>query len=324
MASNFITFEIDGNNYIFSVDRFRTAFGEMKQKKRKRTGKYSSTNLMYDIAEYVNVSEETVKKWYSGANGPGDIEKVKDLAKFFGLHYMDLLHRKESAIMEIEYNYKEETERDIILAVYRKIIEIIWLETSRYKEEYSKGIYQEDDVFWKRWKELYGEAYLIVDTNSLDMPYESRVKLYNILTETKKSMDSDGMNAPARWKRLNDLIFTAREYYLYGGFAENEDELIEELYRDIQSSMERPYKVDCEVKHGNYTQMISLGGFHKDTKKEEYLERAKGLGAALDQLKLESLDDEDFGYHYDPAEVYRFEFIKTILLVFREEFPQYF
>ena len=68
------------------------------------------------------------------------------------------------------------------------MVEIIWLETQRFRKDYCDGRYQDEGLFQAKRNELYAEAFKIIDSNSLMIFFRTRVKLYNILSEMKHSL----------------------------------------------------------------------------------------------------------------------------------------
>ena len=314
MSKNFRTFLIDNYSYSFSVDAFKKVFNKEKSERCKNGIKCTAEMLREEIAIELNVSEETIKKWHQGANGPIDLSAIEHLADYFNINYMELLiKRKEECNMSKELVNNKDDERDVVLSVYHKLVEAAWLETARFNPEYFDAMYQEEGVFYKRHHEIYQDAFNIIDVNSLLISYETRIKLYNILSEARKS--TAGMEAASgRWLRLNPQVYDARTYFNDGGFVEDEEEMISLLHKDAEDSIERPYCVEID---GCFVEC-----FTKNTTKEEAASRIGNI--APEDIELVPYSDDSFGYQYSSEEIYRFEFIKTLILVFREDFPQYF
>ena len=64
-------------------------------------------------------------------------------------------------------------------------------------------------------------------------------------------------------------------------------------------------------------------GFHKNSTIDDLLERAPYI--RLDEVKVEFLPTEENPYGYIPHdELYRYQYMKTIIAIFREDFPEYF
>ena len=314
--SQFRTFIIEGVSYFFSVDAFKNAFLDEKARRKEMEGGCTADQLREDIAESLSVSSDTVKKWYQGNNGPGDLGIVKALADFFRTDYMNFLREKGEQNMNKEAVVSHNGEKDVVLSVFHKIVEAGWLESSRFKENYYGGKYQEPEVFINRHKEIYDEAFEIVDMNSLVISYDTRVKLYNILADVRKTVNLDGLSSSGRWLRLNPIFFDARALFVEGEIYGDEDCVMSKLSNDIQGTMERPYCVNVG--------MSCCTGFTKDTTREEAANNITIFDLKPEDIELVPYDDELFDIQYSSSEIYRFEFMKTVLLIFREDFPEIF
>lgn len=93
MANFKILDTFENEEYIFNTDAFRTLVKEYKNKSAKNL---TIDSIRYDIAIHCNKSDETIKKWYRGHNGPSDIDTLRDVANFFNVDYQDLLIPKYS------------------------------------------------------------------------------------------------------------------------------------------------------------------------------------------------------------------------------------
>ena len=64
-------------------------------------------------------------------------------------------------------------------------------------------------------------------------------------------------------------------------------------------------------------------GYHKNSTIDDLLEREPYI--RLDEVKVEFLPTEENPYGYIPHdELYRYQYMKTIIAIFREDFPEYF
>ena len=324
---SFRTFSIENMDYIFSVDGFRKHFNDYKHNSFKDMGKkITAENLREMIADKINVSPETVKKWYSGSNGPTDIEVVKDISTFFDIDYMELLSRKEQEEMIKDMEYSSDTEKDVVDAVYQKIVDVIMLEAYRYKESIYGTAYVEHEDFYRQDDKLRNEAYEIVDRNSLLISNTTRRKLYNILAELKTSLW--GMEDPAgRWIRLNPLYFEARKLFMDGECALDESEL--QLRYDIEEGYERPYCAKYIFKYSGTEHEVVAEGYHRCTVESEVVDNINHFDKneniiTEEDITLEPYDDERYPQLYSNDDIYKYEFLKTIIMVFKEDFPEYY
>ena len=324
---SFRTFSIENTDYIFSVDSFRKLFNKYKHNSLKESGtKITAENLRDMIAKKINVSSETVKKWYSGSNGPTDIEVIKDIATFFDIDYMELLSRKEQEKMIKDMDYSSDTEKDVIDAVYQKIVDIIMLEAYRYKESVYGTAYVENEDFYRQDEKLRNEAYEIIDRNGLVISNTTRRKLYNILAELKTSLW--GMEDQAgRWIRLNPLYYEARELLRDGECFFEESE--KQLRHDIEEGYERPYRTKYVLKHSGKECNVYEEGYHKYTEKSKVVADINSIDINENKVKdedieLEPYDDERYPQLYSNDDIYKYEFLKIIIMVFKEDFPEYY
>lgn len=93
--------ETDNNvEFIFNSDAFK-----MLVKVFQKTSDSNKTidEIRFDIAMHCNKSDETVRKWYRGHNGPNEIETVKSIADFFKVDYHVLLTENPDAKTRIVY-----------------------------------------------------------------------------------------------------------------------------------------------------------------------------------------------------------------------------
>ena len=318
MTSNFTAFNIENEEYVFSANKFKKLMLNEQYSRKKEGDKCTVDELKQELAEYVCVSDETVRKWYKGANGPSSLEIIKSISNFFNVEYLDLMHKKSGGKEMVKEMINMGTnEKDVIAGVYTKLVEIIWFETNRLNENFEDAKYQDYREFNKKWEELFNDAYKYIDINSLLISYETRIELYNILTEARKM--NCGMEAvPSRWIRINPLVFEAREYFDVGGFIEDEDEKINILHQDAEGKIERPYCVEI----GNRF----FGGFTKSTSIKEAALTINSLDNTvnLEKVVLKPYPDDQFDYQYSPDEIFRFELMKTITLIFRETFEGLF
>lgn len=73
----------DGRTAKFSQSNFKVLLWKQKQNIQCSGQKVSQQAIIEDLAESLNISSSSIKHWISGHNAPGDLDKVKDLAKYF-------------------------------------------------------------------------------------------------------------------------------------------------------------------------------------------------------------------------------------------------
>ena len=124
--------------------------------------------------------------------------------------------------------------------------------------------------------------------------------------------------ANGRWMRVNSLHYIARELFYEGCyFDESKEEEFEELLeKDVFGTIEPQY---CAEIKGDYT---ITTGLTKATTPEEVLKLVGSEASSQDVILYPSVDKSTYLYEYD--EIYRYEYMKTITAIFKEDFPEYF
>ena len=80
------TFLIDGKEMIFHLDCFRELFLTNASKLNIGIGRYED-----EIADALFVDRSAVHNWRMGVNGPGDLDKIRSLAKLWNIEEKVLL-----------------------------------------------------------------------------------------------------------------------------------------------------------------------------------------------------------------------------------------
>lgn len=110
-----------GKNYIledglmakFNLSEFRTMVSRKICSNRKNGLKATKEEIFFEIADKYNLSADSVKRWYKGNGSPQDIEKVENLADYFGISIEDLLLFEDSDITTISECKKVQREMTI-------------------------------------------------------------------------------------------------------------------------------------------------------------------------------------------------------------------
>lgn len=312
------TYIIDDEEFKFSTSDFRELFKNAKKGLSDITGtKCTTEQIKENLSNELHISDETIKKWHSGANSPSDIEMIKAIATFFNTDYKNLLIRKGENTMQCSTTYNSSNEKEVIIEVYNRIIEMISIECFRFNKNIYGSQFQENESLFQKYEEFEFQTFQFIDKNALSISDNTRIKLYNILAELKHSLS--GMeDAPGRWLRLNPLYFDAREYFLESGFSIDEEERIRILHIDAERTIEPAYCVEINDCYHEC--------FHKATTKEEAFNTIKGFvkDISIDDIVLQPYDYDRIGPYYSSAEIYRYEFVKLMLAIFREDFPDLF
>lgn len=194
MAKEYI---LNNKTYLFSKAKFQLAVKNRIKKQRSSTGeRYTNSDFYCDLGNGIDVSEETVRKWYSlGGSSPVDINMVEAISEFLGLDNVnELLDEKKTESMcsqPIEVNL----ERDFIKKIYQDIIE--------FAKKYTYGEFDGNGDFNVTEKNIMNnlqQLHLEIDKLAFDLRSETIKKLHDIiLTYTEDLMTSD---ISSKWDAL--------------------------------------------------------------------------------------------------------------------------
>lgn len=320
--SSFRVLEVKNDTeYIFSVESFRKVFlGFLEENKMSGT-KYTKTKLYENLADSLSLSDETIKQWFKGNNGPSGIEIVKDMASFFNVDYVDFLTERGTTVMELKaQDSRYSNEKDIVVSVYEKAVDIVYFETNRFNTSKTGMNYEDSDIFYAELERLRSDIRKYIDKSSLYISEKTRRKLIEFTLELGNSQG--GLEAiNGRWTRLNPFHYKARTLFLDGEYIsdDEEDELIKLLEDDIKGDVEPEY---CFVQDSGDRACWNTG-FHKDSTIEDLKRRGSGLPFDEATITKVPTDENPYGnLTYD--EHYRYQYMKTIIAVFREDFTEFF
>ncbi len=103
MAKNLkVLDKIDGIELIWDFTEAKNILNEHVKKTNEK-----KVEVYQKLAVLINLSEGAVKNWFTVKNGPGDIDLVKDIAKFFDKDYSEFLTplsdaKNESGMLEMD------------------------------------------------------------------------------------------------------------------------------------------------------------------------------------------------------------------------------
>ncbi len=105
MAKKFKSISIDGQVYQFDSEIFRKLFDEFK-------GKRKTLDYEIELGDMFSVSGDAIHNWRFGANGPSDLDAIKEIAEYFGLSdYKKLLKKEDDTVMQISERQKDSLKR---------------------------------------------------------------------------------------------------------------------------------------------------------------------------------------------------------------------
>ncbi len=89
------TYNEEGVKYQFDSKKMLMYANQMKSDLQMHGRKLNKSQIMRELAEKLYISEDAVKSWMYGNNGPSDLEQVKLVANYFGVEYHQLLNKEE-------------------------------------------------------------------------------------------------------------------------------------------------------------------------------------------------------------------------------------
>ena len=203
-----------GERYMFSKTGFRTAVERYKEKKKTTEGtKILMKDIYSGLSDKVGVSEEAIKNWYNGNNGPGDINAVKSIASFLETEHMNLLEpeRKGDSMNEIILNQvSSENENEVIKSILDDVIELICTYGPSFNFEYIPYTRDDGEEYYEKW---YDKISLKLNTHRWSITQENYDKLFSLLNEIHYFVIRH--LRVRRWSEVEPMfehIFCSREY----------------------------------------------------------------------------------------------------------------
>ena len=112
------TFIVDGKEVIFDIAKFKGLFVERADRAKKNLGEYE-----YDLANELFVDGSAIHNWRMGLNGPGDLDKIHTIEKYWHLSENSLL--TEAKQMENKRPLSD-GERRILADIFEKLDSILF------------------------------------------------------------------------------------------------------------------------------------------------------------------------------------------------------
>ncbi|SES88985.1 hypothetical protein SAMN02910413_1130 [Pseudobutyrivibrio sp. C4] len=248
-------YQINGVTYYFSKDKFQEIVKKLIKDKRSAGVKYNSSDCYGDLADALNSSEETIRKWYSkGGPSPVDIALVEAISEYAGLTSVtELLEKKESHTMNVENT--NNTDRELVKTIYNQML--CFAEKLAYGY-FNKTVQLGDGtshVCWDR-DTIFNaliQLHMQIDRASMDIKSQTANKLHDIiLTYTENVMCHD---VSAKWDALCncDYLMARRvlvDTYNYGTSDEDDEEyglkeyikrIYPSIYDDEEDYLEIPF-----------------------------------------------------------------------------------
>lgn len=187
-------YEEQGIQYRFDSEKLSVLVNKRKQfLRKKQNSNATKAGITDELSEMLCVSNEAIKNWMYGYNGPSDLEQVEQIGKYFEIDYHELL--KEVADMKankgqvLDGFIQNTYTREVIRKLYRDILhyidscETVFLNLTMYedglkKEEYEKFVADVKNESKALHSELDDLTEYVVQSY-LDIPTEFYEKISN-------------------------------------------------------------------------------------------------------------------------------------------------
>jgi len=179
---NIRSYTENGNVYRFEKTSLDMLINRIRKERMDQGKATRKKTIIFELADHSCVSEEAVKNWLYGINGPVDLEQVKKIADYFKVDYHELLKQEDKmskeAVLNID-NISDELRIQIhasVSKVYSAIVEAldnVWdyyaAEKKREREDYYSGkdlkddgliTYEEAEASVERARKMFSRYYL--------------------------------------------------------------------------------------------------------------------------------------------------------------------
>ena len=227
-------YSIQGINYTFSKEKFQKAVSKYIDAKRKNVKKYSNSNFYYDLSEAINVSNESVRKWYSmGGQSPSDITLVESIAEYMNLDEVtDLLEKKENTIMlNQSLDNKYDNDRNLVKSIHKELLSFAdRLANKEFDDDSGDLSIRNDNVMDALYK-----IHFMIDCASMDIKSETAHKLHDIVLTLAEDVTRPSVSS--KWDALcSDDYYMARQM------------LVDDYIYDIENEENENYEIDEYLK----------------------------------------------------------------------------
>lgn len=186
MEKKLKVYKLEGKEYTFNTDAFKSLFKDFKSITKKKTNKkITNEDLEYKISEFVNIGRDAVHAWYCRKNAPADIEFVKKLAEFFELQdfHLLLLEKKGEVTMQIT-----ERQKDSLKRIYDAIIDYLekFQKTDGFNDlwfDFREQGYQDKHIESKLYDIAEDEQYKVILVVKKEYIELHRLPVYNQIVD---------------------------------------------------------------------------------------------------------------------------------------------
>lgn len=314
----------DGNEYIFSYEKFNNAISKYQMKLQVQYGyKVSKADIYEDLSKKLFVSVDAIKNWVRNRNGTS-LDQIKRLSEYMNVDYRELLDTVEEYVQP---SPTKEQDRKLVEEVFKKSLAVIVKKINFVPEdtEISKPV-QHINNRDRAIRELR-DIHLYVNCHALSTSETIRNSLHRILLETEELIHG----IPESWDRFSwskeemDERKSTLHYVITGDSKGNE-----RYELDSTTFMQRYY--GCERKQVLGDDDIAARVYIFD--EIEYatdlgLDDVKNVDDEFDEIDMSNLEDfEKYGYHgildVNPTMVYEHMLTKYLSSVYKLVFEDLF
>lgn len=314
----------DGNEYIFSYEKFNNAISKYQMKLQVQYGyKVSKADIYEDLSKKLFVSVDTIKNWVRNRNGTS-LDQIKRLSEYMNVDYRELLDTVEEYVQP---SPTKEQDRKLVEEVFKKSLSVIVGKINFVPEdtEISRQI-QHINNKERAIRELR-DIHLYVNCHALSTSETIRNSLHRVLLETEELIHG----IPESWDRFRwseDEMDDRKSVLRYVHSVDREGNKTYEL--DSTTFVQRYY--GCERKQVLGDDDIAARVYIFD--EIEYatdlgLDDVKNMDDEFDEIDSSNLEDfEKYGYHgildVNPTMVYEHMLTKYLSSVYKIVFEDLF
>ena len=314
----------DGNEYIFSYEKFNNAISKYQMKLQVQYGyKVSKADIYEDLSKKLFVSVDTIKNWVRNRNGTS-LDQIKRLSEYMNVDYRELLDTVEEYVQP---SPTKEQDRKLVEEVFKKSLSVIVGKINFVPEdtEISRQI-QHINNKERAIRELR-DIHLYVNCHALSTSETIRNSLHRVLLETEELIHG----IPESWDRFRwseDEMDDRKSVLRYVYSIDREGNKTYEL--DSTTFVQRYY--GCERKQVLGDDDIAARVYIFD--EIEYatdlgLDDVKNMDDEFDEIDSSNLEDfEKYGYHgildVNPTMVYEHMLTKYLSSVYKIVFEDLF
>ena len=318
----------DGNEYIFSYEKFNNAISKYQMKLQVQYGyKVSKADIYEDLSKKLFVSVDTIKNWVRNRNGTS-LDQIKRLSEYMNVDYRELLDTVEEYVQP---SPTKEQDRKLVEEVFKKSLSVIVGKINFVPEdtEISRQI-QHINNKERAIRELR-DIHLYVNCHALSTSETIRNSLHRILLDTEEIIRG---SRPDSWDRFSwskeemDDRKSALRYVRAETWKDNEKCVTYEL----DSFMLWDHYYGCERSQLFGYDDVSARWYIFDEIEfatDLGLDDVKNVDDEFDEIDLSNCEDlEKYGYHGDldvnPTMVFEHVLTKYLSSVYKLVFEDLF